>query len=182
MHCLVLHSDSTCKHLTEAQVYPPPLTYNSVLQVLVSAHLVLDHHKRQFVMSTSTAPPQGAQGLLSMPEEFIAMTLLHPSAPQYPAITQETDPRPDLGLQPLNIVSDHAPSPLGHQQFPGHWHPKLTGYHALVLALTAGFGLSKAVLAYRGGSIAPITIEWVFSVVVLLAYVRIISPCYYRQF
>lgn len=55
---------------------------------------------------------------------------------------------------------------------PRPWHPKLTGYRVAVLALTTGFGLSKAVLAYRGESFAAITLEWVFSVVVFLAFVN----------
>jgi hypothetical protein len=48
------------------------------------------------------------------------------------------------------------------------WHPKLTGYRLIVIALTVGFGLSKAILCYKGKSIAPITLEWVFGVVIYL--------------
>jgi hypothetical protein len=48
------------------------------------------------------------------------------------------------------------------------WHPKLTVYRLLIICLTAGSGLAKAILAYRGETTAPITIEWVFGVVVLL--------------
>ena len=46
------------------------------------------------------------------------------------------------------------------------WHPKFTGYRALVLALTAGFGLAKAISSYRGKAIVSISLEWVFGVVI----------------
>lgn len=45
---------------------------------------------------------------------------------------------------------------------------KLTGYRLIVIALTVGFGLSKTILSYKGKSIAPITLEWVFGVVIYL--------------
>lgn len=48
------------------------------------------------------------------------------------------------------------------------WHPKLTVHRALIISLTTGFGLAKAILSYRGKSVAPTTIEWVFGVVVTL--------------
>ncbi|KDQ50627.1 hypothetical protein JAAARDRAFT_116222, partial [Jaapia argillacea MUCL 33604] len=47
-------------------------------------------------------------------------------------------------------------------------HPRLTGYRFLVIALTAGFGISKAVTAYRGESMSSTTLEWTFDVVVAL--------------
>ncbi|KIK08986.1 hypothetical protein K443DRAFT_672030 [Laccaria amethystina LaAM-08-1] len=47
-------------------------------------------------------------------------------------------------------------------------HPKLTLYRILVIALTAGFGLWKAALSYRGESTAPTTLDWVYGVVVFL--------------
>lgn len=48
------------------------------------------------------------------------------------------------------------------------WHQSLTGYRLLVIALTAIFGLSKAVLSYRGQSTVPTTLDWMYGVVVFL--------------
>ena len=48
------------------------------------------------------------------------------------------------------------------------WHPKLTGYRLIVIVLTVGFTLSKAILSYQNKLIAPITLEWVFGVVISL--------------
>jgi len=48
------------------------------------------------------------------------------------------------------------------------WHPKLTGYRLIVIVLTVGCGLSKAILSYKGKTITPITLEWVFGVVIFL--------------
>ncbi|KAH6907466.1 hypothetical protein BKA70DRAFT_1283082 [Coprinopsis sp. MPI-PUGE-AT-0042] len=43
------------------------------------------------------------------------------------------------------------------------WHPKLTVSRLLVIALTIGLGTAKAITAYRGETIAPVTIEWITS-------------------
>lgn len=46
------------------------------------------------------------------------------------------------------------------------WHPKLSIYRLLVLLSTIGFGTAKAILTYRGETLAPITLEWLFTVVI----------------
>lgn len=76
---------------------------------------------------------------------------------------------PFIELQNLGIA-DHTTSSAPSEQLTAtsSWHPKLTGYRLMVIVLTVGFGLSKAILTYRGESIAPTTLEWVFSVVVFL--------------
>jgi hypothetical protein len=48
------------------------------------------------------------------------------------------------------------------------WRPKLTGYRLLYIVLTAGFGISKAVLSYEGYSTAPNTLDWIYGVGVFL--------------
>ncbi|TDL18189.1 hypothetical protein BD410DRAFT_843033 [Rickenella mellea] len=45
-------------------------------------------------------------------------------------------------------------------------HPAVTGYRLLTVFLTLTFGLSKAALAYKGQSVTPTTLEWVFGVVI----------------
>ncbi|KAF9008426.1 hypothetical protein BDQ17DRAFT_1226699, partial [Cyathus striatus] len=47
-------------------------------------------------------------------------------------------------------------------------HPKLTVYRLLVILITLGFGVSKAVLSYQGRTIVPITLEWFFGTGVFL--------------
>ncbi|KDQ57201.1 hypothetical protein JAAARDRAFT_157341 [Jaapia argillacea MUCL 33604] len=47
-------------------------------------------------------------------------------------------------------------------------HPRLTGYRFFVIVSTAGFGLSKAYLSYKGQSTAPNTLDWLYGVVVFL--------------
>lgn len=49
--------------------------------------------------------------------------------------------------------------------------PPITGYSLLVTLFVLGFGLTKAVLAYRGMSTALTTLEWVFGVVVTDSWV-----------
>ncbi|TDL15767.1 hypothetical protein BD410DRAFT_756059, partial [Rickenella mellea] len=51
--------------------------------------------------------------------------------------------------------------------FDSPWHhPALTGYRLILITLTVSFGLSKALLAYRGRSSQPTTLEWIFGVVI----------------
>ncbi|TDL19076.1 hypothetical protein BD410DRAFT_806027 [Rickenella mellea] len=47
-------------------------------------------------------------------------------------------------------------------------HPTITPYRLIITCLTAGFGLSKASLAYRGLSASPTTLEWIFGVIVTI--------------
>jgi hypothetical protein len=82
-------------------------------------------------------------------------------------MTQEAHVIPDPPLEPSNVVEW---TPFSERpSSPGRWHPKLTGYRALVLALTCVFALLKAILTYHGKFIAPVTLEWVFNVLVFLA-------------
>jgi hypothetical protein len=53
---------------------------------------------------------------------------------------------------------------------PQRWHPKITPYRLLVLMVTVSFGTTKAILTYKGETIAPITLEWIAGVVVSLLY------------
>ncbi|TDL15060.1 hypothetical protein BD410DRAFT_140117 [Rickenella mellea] len=72
---------------------------------------------------------------------------------------------------------DHSDSDSDESIIPQHltrrtnaWrHPELTGYRILVILLTFLFGLSKAILAYKGQSLAGNSVEWVFGVVCSLA-------------
>ncbi|TDL14462.1 hypothetical protein BD410DRAFT_681061, partial [Rickenella mellea] len=48
-------------------------------------------------------------------------------------------------------------------------HPKLTGYRIILISLTALFGISKAILSYRGQSVAPTSLELLFGVVCSIA-------------
>ena len=53
---------------------------------------------------------------------------------------------------------------------PQRWHPKITPYRLLVLVVGVSFGTTKAILAYKGETIALITVEWIAGVVVSLLY------------
>ncbi|KAJ2934397.1 hypothetical protein H1R20_g2702, partial [Candolleomyces eurysporus] len=44
----------------------------------------------------------------------------------------------------------------------------ITGYRIIVTASAISFGMTKAALAYRGFEPAPITVEWIYAVVVTL--------------
>ncbi|TDL19101.1 hypothetical protein BD410DRAFT_792523 [Rickenella mellea] len=48
-------------------------------------------------------------------------------------------------------------------------HPTITPFRLMITCLTAGFGMSKAWLAYRGLPTFPTTLEWVFGVMVTIA-------------
>ena len=48
--------------------------------------------------------------------------------------------------------------------------PLITGYRLLVTLLTVIFGVSKAILSYRGQSTAPTTLDWVSGVAVTLGW------------
>jgi hypothetical protein len=75
------------------------------------------------------------------------------------------DPTPELSESAHSSVVDSTPrSPTIR------WHPKLTVYRALILSLTAGFGLAKAILTYRDQMNGSITVDWVFGVLVFLLY------------
>ncbi|KDQ53914.1 hypothetical protein JAAARDRAFT_60998 [Jaapia argillacea MUCL 33604] len=69
----------------------------------------------------------------------------------------------------MDNLPDYAPDPQKSRSLPVPWYPKVTGYRLLVIVLTAAFGLSKALVSYNGRTFVPITIEWVYGVVVSLA-------------
>lgn len=48
---------------------------------------------------------------------------------------------------------------------------KLTGYRLLNIVTIAGFGITKAVLSYRGYSIVPTTLDWLSGVFFAIGYV-----------
>ncbi|TDL14076.1 hypothetical protein BD410DRAFT_290972 [Rickenella mellea] len=58
----------------------------------------------------------------------------------------------------------------GQTRFVPVQHPKLTLYRLSIVLLTAGFGTSKALSAYRGHSSTPTTLEWVYGVVLTIAF------------
>ncbi|TFK32257.1 hypothetical protein BDQ12DRAFT_566462, partial [Crucibulum laeve] len=47
-------------------------------------------------------------------------------------------------------------------------HPKVTAYRLIVIVLTFGFGLAKAIVTYQGKAIYSVTLEWIFGVVIFL--------------
>jgi hypothetical protein len=51
------------------------------------------------------------------------------------------------------------------------WRPRLTGFQLLYFIFTAGFGLSKAGLAYHGHSTLPTTFDWLYGIVIFLWWV-----------
>ena len=65
----------------------------------------------------------------------------------------------------------------GHTSLHGEIHssgfprPPITPYNVLFLVTTVIFGIAKAVTASRGATIAPITLEWVGSVIIFLLQV-----------
>ena len=50
------------------------------------------------------------------------------------------------------------------------WHPKLTGVRLLVIVTTIVLGTAKAAMTYQGDTVAPVTIEWVITIVVFIMY------------
>ncbi|KDR67394.1 hypothetical protein GALMADRAFT_232064 [Galerina marginata CBS 339.88] len=50
------------------------------------------------------------------------------------------------------------------------WHPKLTPYRVAIISTTLCLGTAKAVLTQQGRSFAPITLEWIMSVVLMLVF------------
>ncbi|KAH6907487.1 hypothetical protein BKA70DRAFT_1489507 [Coprinopsis sp. MPI-PUGE-AT-0042] len=50
------------------------------------------------------------------------------------------------------------------------WHPKLTGARLFVIFTTIGLGTAKAATSYRGDTIAPVTIEWVMTIVLFILF------------
>ncbi|KDQ58459.1 hypothetical protein JAAARDRAFT_154948 [Jaapia argillacea MUCL 33604] len=48
------------------------------------------------------------------------------------------------------------------------WHPQFTGYRALVILLTVGFGSLKAISSYTNLTIVSTAVEWIFGVVVYI--------------
>ncbi|TDL17811.1 hypothetical protein BD410DRAFT_843357 [Rickenella mellea] len=66
------------------------------------------------------------------------------------------------------VDSDHEPllHPGADSDPAEKWdHPKLSGYRAIFITLSAGFGTSKAIRASMGHSIAPTALECIFVVV-----------------
>jgi hypothetical protein len=51
-------------------------------------------------------------------------------------------------------------------------HPPLTGYRMLISVLVTSVGLTKAIQTYRGLSVSPTTLEWVFGGVVAMRYLK----------
>ncbi|KAF8989278.1 hypothetical protein BDQ17DRAFT_477774 [Cyathus striatus] len=74
-----------------------------------------------------------------------------------------------LGHQRAQPTSS-TPNPTPTTHPPTHWHPKLTTYRLLVIFITLGFSIAKAVLSYQGRSIVPITLEWLFGTGVFLMF------------
>ena len=70
-----------------------------------------------------------------------------------------------LGLLPQFIVNN---STQVHNAQSQSWHPKITPYRLAVISTTLCLGTVKAVLTQQGRSIAPITIEWIMGVVLVL--------------
>jgi hypothetical protein len=66
--------------------------------------------------------------------------------------------------------------PAARALFPGEgsevniprWHPRITISRLFVLVSTLGLGTAKAVMSYRGDTIAPVTIEWITTIVLFL--------------
>ncbi|KAF8989274.1 hypothetical protein BDQ17DRAFT_477724 [Cyathus striatus] len=74
-----------------------------------------------------------------------------------------------LGPQEAQLTSFTLNStPTTHP--PTHWHPKLTIYRLLVILITLGFSIAKAVSSYQGHSTVPITLEWLFGTGVFLLF------------
>jgi len=48
------------------------------------------------------------------------------------------------------------------------WHPKITPYRLVVILLPITFATLKAVISQTGNKTVPITLEWVFGIVVFL--------------
>ena len=69
------------------------------------------------------------------------------------------------GSLPQFIVNN--PTQAHNAQTQG-WHPKITPYRLVVISTTLCLGTAKAVLTQQGRSIAPITIEWIMGVVLVL--------------
>ncbi|PPQ90777.1 hypothetical protein CVT25_010166 [Psilocybe cyanescens] len=65
-------------------------------------------------------------------------------------------------------MSHQHQQPHGVPTYVRGGHPRMTGYRILVIALTTGFGLSKAKLSYDGYSTAPNTLDWLYGVVAFL--------------
>lgn len=71
----------------------------------------------------------------------------------------------DEGLRTSGTLANRTPEPPVHMAIR---HPQLTVYRALVVFSTFGFSTAKAILTYRGKTIASITVEWIFAVVIFL--------------
>jgi hypothetical protein len=48
------------------------------------------------------------------------------------------------------------------------WHPKLTGFRLLVISLTVGLGIAKAITTLHGQVWTSVTLEWMVGVAVSL--------------
>ena len=68
-----------------------------------------------------------------------------------------------LGTPPQFIV-DNSTQARNAQS----WHPKITPYRVAIISTTLCLGTVKAVLTQQGTSIAPITLEWIMGVVLML--------------
>ncbi|KAH6889596.1 hypothetical protein BKA70DRAFT_1329308 [Coprinopsis sp. MPI-PUGE-AT-0042] len=75
-----------------------------------------------------------------------------------------------IGSSECPIELDVPPWPESSNLVTSSWHPKLTGARLLVIFATIGLGTAKAVTAYRGDTIAPVTIEWVMTIVLFIIF------------
>ncbi|KAH6907467.1 hypothetical protein BKA70DRAFT_1189447 [Coprinopsis sp. MPI-PUGE-AT-0042] len=70
-------------------------------------------------------------------------------------------------------------SPLaGQQSAIPRWHPKVTVARLFVILSTLGLGTAKAVMSYEGDTVAPVTIEWITTIVIFLIVLYLSSREY----
>ncbi|KAH6899378.1 hypothetical protein BKA70DRAFT_1314245 [Coprinopsis sp. MPI-PUGE-AT-0042] len=79
-------------------------------------------------------------------------------------------PTPTAGSSESPIELDVPPWPESSNPVTSPWHPKLTGARLLAIFATIGLGTAKAVTAYRGDTIAPVTIEWFMTIVLFIIF------------
>ncbi|KDR77685.1 hypothetical protein GALMADRAFT_138751 [Galerina marginata CBS 339.88] len=70
------------------------------------------------------------------------------------------------GIQPDDLNDERIRPALLHHG----WYPRITPYRAIFVLVTLALGTTKAVLTQQGRTIAPITLEWIASVVLTLIF------------
>ncbi|KAH6907470.1 hypothetical protein BKA70DRAFT_1562992 [Coprinopsis sp. MPI-PUGE-AT-0042] len=71
--------------------------------------------------------------------------------------------------------------PVGNQQSRvPQWHPKITISRLFVIGSTLALGPVKAVMSYRGDTVASVTIEWITTIVIFLIFLAL-SSCECQQ-